>query len=198
MLSNISFHLTGDSYHSLVYFFKMATTPSPKCYHCWICRRGHQHLSLKTKGAWCSQPVQHQVAIPSCPERTGCARGGGCNDFSYMGSHSIVLTWVNVGAPDSYSDALISNQCDFREHISTPYFTFRPSSWGWETHYYFTCIPSAWVYRHTATSPLEPFPRDDRHTPTSPADPLQGDGRRTPTSPACPLPEDGRHTLHHQ
>ena len=134
---------TGDSYHSLMYYFRVA----------------HNTISYLVKEvceAIIAEYSDEVLEIPSNPDEwrakeelfnsrwqfphtVGALDGkhvsirkpnkGESMYFNYKGYHSIVLmalvdadykfVWVNIGCPGSCSDAQIWNVCDLRNHIIT-------------------------------------------------------------------------------
>ncbi len=132
---------SGDSYHSLMYSFRVAHNTISKVVsevcEAIIAEYAEEVINPPTEEEeWRDVANQygtkwqfHHVlgALDGKHVRIRCPRGGGSTYFNFKGYHSIVLLglvdadykfmWVNVGAPGSCSDAQIWNQCDLREHI---------------------------------------------------------------------------------
>lgn len=132
---------TGDSYHSLMYSFRVPHNTISNLVVCVceaiIAEYAEDVINTPTDETEWRNIAQefgnmwqfHHVlgALDGKHVAIKCPPGGGSKYFNYKGFHSIVLMglvdanykfiWVNVGAPGSCSDAQIWNQSDLRQYI---------------------------------------------------------------------------------
>lgn len=153
---------TGDSYHSLMYAFRVAHNTISyivkEVCEAIVAEYSEEVLNVPTSpDEWRSAAELFRTRW-QFPHAVGALDGKHvairkpkkCESmyFNYKGYHSIVLMalvdadykfqWVNVGTPGSCSDAQIWNDCDLRDHIVTDRI-------GWPQP--------------------DPLPNDDRDTP---------------------------------
>ncbi len=132
---------TGDSYHSLMYSFRVAhntiSNVVAEVCEAIIAEYAEDVIDTPTEeDKWRNIARQfsaawqfHHVlgALDGKHIAIKCQPGGGSQYFNYKGFHSIVLLglvdadykfiWVNVGASGACSDAQIWNQSDLRQHM---------------------------------------------------------------------------------